>query len=228
MKLFLVRNAETLWNREGRLQGHQDSPLTEDGKKQALLLADLLKSERFDAAYSSDLGRAIDTAKTIVSLHSGLEFQRKSELRERSHGIVQGMTQSDAYKKYPDLQKQRLKNKFLFKNPKGESYSDAIERLKPLWEEIKKKHSNQSVLVVAHGGTTRLLLGLATGVKPEEVLSIDQPHECIYIVENAENNAMVKYWTSSGIFNGALKRVQLKKMPKIAEDEEEVGLEDDF
>jgi broad specificity phosphatase PhoE len=226
MRLFLVRNAETLWNREGRLQGHQDSPLTEEGKKQALLLADLLKNEHFDAAYSSDLGRAIDTAKTIVSMHSGLEFQRRTELRERGHGIVQGMTQQEAYKEYPGLQKQRLKNKFLFKNPKGESYSDASQRLKPFWEEIKKKHANQSVLIVAHGGTTRMLLGLVTGVEPEEILSIDQPHECVYIIENAEEKPSVKYWTPSGIFSGALKRVQLKKMPKIRE--EEIGLDDDF
>lgn len=227
MKLFLVRNAETIWNRENRLQGHQDSPLTDEGKKQVLVLADLLKNEHFDAAFSSDLGRAIDTAKPVLAFHSNLELQRRSELRERSHGIVQGMTQREAFKEYPDLQKQRFKNKFLFKNPKGESYSDALERLKPFWEELKQKHATHSVLVVAHGGTTRLLLGLATGVSPQELLSIDQPHDCVYVIENAESTAVVKHWSLAGLTSGALKRVQLKRMPKLQEDEDDVGLEDD-
>ena len=133
-----------------------------------------------------------------------------------------------ALEKYPDLQKQRLKNKFLFKNPKGESYSDALERLKPFWEELKQKHSNHSVLVLSHGGINRLLLGLATGVSPEEILSIDQPHDCIYVVENADSSATVSHLTPDGTKKGALKRVQLKRMPKIEEDENDVGLDDDF
>ncbi|MBU0636270.1 histidine phosphatase family protein [Candidatus Micrarchaeota archaeon] len=227
MKLFLVRNAETEWNTEKRLQGHQDSVLTGEGKQQSKRLAELLKNEHFDAAFSSDLGRAIDTAKTILESHAGIELHRKSELRERSHGIVQGMTQREAFKKYPELQKQRLKDKFLFKNPKGESYEDALKRLMPFWEELKEKHAGNNVLIVSHGGITRLLLSLTTNVSHEEVLSIDQPHDCIYVIEDADSNAVVKHLTSQGLLKGALKRVQLKKMPKPEEDEDDIGFDDE-
>ena len=64
-QFFLVRHGETLWNLEGKIQGHLDSPLTKTGIAQAESLAVHLNSQNFAALYSSDLGRAYETARCI-------------------------------------------------------------------------------------------------------------------------------------------------------------------
>lgn len=205
MRLILVRHGETVWNRERRLQGHQDSPLTEEGKKQLAFLAEALKDEKIDAAYCSDLGRAIDSAKAILQSH-GIKAVQRRELRERSHGIVQGMTQKQADREYQDLQEQRRKSKYNFHNPKGESYADAEQRVKPFIEEIKQKNADQTVLVVTHGGISRIVLGQLLKLPAEEMMAIDQPHECIYFVENAESNPTASFINGTEKGNGFLKR----------------------
>ncbi len=224
MKLFLVRNAETVWNFERRLQGQQDSALTKAGKEQAKALSKLLQNETMDIAYASDLGRAIDTAREILRLHSKVSLLARRELRERSHGIVEGLTQEQIFKKFGKTQDQRIKNKFLFKNPKGESYAEAQDRLKPFVEELKQKHFSQNVLVVSHAGINRLLLGLFSNLSPTEVLSIDQPNDCVYIIDNADTNPTVLRLTPQGIQAGLFERDPSQK-PELKEDE--LGFEDE-
>ena len=63
--VVFVRHGETVWNAEGRYQGHLDSPLTEVGQKQVKALAERLRGEAFTAIYSSDLGRCRLTAQPV-------------------------------------------------------------------------------------------------------------------------------------------------------------------
>lgn len=205
MKLILARNGETIWNKERRLQGHQDSPLTEDGKKQVAFIAEALKNEKIDTAFCSDLGRAIDSSKAILQPH-GLKAIQRRELRERSHGIVQGMTQKQADREYEELQEQRKKSKYDFRNPKGESYADSEQRIKPFIEELKQKNANQTVLIVSHSGINRIILGQLLKLPAEEMMNIAQPHECIYFIENAETSPVISFINGTEKGNGLLKR----------------------
>ena len=65
--VYLIRHGETSWNCEKRLQGQSDSPLTEEGIRQAKALAGRLSTISFDAVYSSDLERARQTVHIITS-----------------------------------------------------------------------------------------------------------------------------------------------------------------
>ena len=87
-ELTVVRHGETVWNNEGRQQGHLDSPLSPLGLRQAQAIANRLASERFNAIYSSDLGRAWATAERITACHD-LEIHTDPRLRERHLGIFQ-------------------------------------------------------------------------------------------------------------------------------------------
>jgi broad specificity phosphatase PhoE len=62
LDLWLIRHGETTWNAEKRIQGHMDSPLSVLGIRQVNALAKRLSNKKFDAIYSSDSGRAIQTA----------------------------------------------------------------------------------------------------------------------------------------------------------------------
>ena len=66
-ELVVVRHGETLWNADGRQQGHLDSPLSELGWRQAEAIAERVAGQPFDALYSSDLGRAYCTVSHLAS-----------------------------------------------------------------------------------------------------------------------------------------------------------------
>src|SRR5262245_4320439 len=100
-RLIVLRHGETCWNREGRFQGHLDSPLTSVGIRQGQALARRLAGYRFSALYSSDLGRAEATAR-IIAEASGQEVCLDARLRERHLGVLQGQLVSEARQKFPE------------------------------------------------------------------------------------------------------------------------------
>src|SRR5688500_9825999 len=93
-RVIVVRHGETAWNNEKRWQGHLDSPLTAKGLSQAQALARRLSGERFSALYTSDLGRAYQTAQLIAAA-TGHSVVLDSRLRERKLGVFQGLTSEE-------------------------------------------------------------------------------------------------------------------------------------
>src|SRR6476620_10426443 len=93
--LFLFRHVETDWNREGRLQGHTDTPLNATGLAQAEALAETLRPHRLDAVVSSDLMRAWTTAR-IVAEALGLPLMADPGLRETKVGAAEGLLWTEA------------------------------------------------------------------------------------------------------------------------------------
>src|ERR1700675_244272 len=85
VRLLLVRHGETVFNVTGRWQGQGDSPLTERGLAQARELGRALAHESIAAVYSSDLGRAMQTAREVAAPH-GLDVQSELRLREINVG----------------------------------------------------------------------------------------------------------------------------------------------
>ena len=88
--LFLFRHGETDWNRDGRLQGHTDTPLNATGLAQAEALVERLRPHRLDAVISSDLARAWTTGR-IVAEGLGIPLIREPGLREAQIGEAEGL-----------------------------------------------------------------------------------------------------------------------------------------
>jgi hypothetical protein len=93
--LFLFRHGETDWNREGRLQGDNDTPLNTTGLAQAQALGESLRPHRLDAVVSSDLARARTTAQ-IVADASHVPLFIEAGLRETDVGAAEGLLWADA------------------------------------------------------------------------------------------------------------------------------------
>jgi 2,3-bisphosphoglycerate-dependent phosphoglycerate mutase len=93
--LFLFRHGETDWNREGRLQGHADTPLNAAGLAQAQALGGSLRPHRLDAVVSSDLLRARTTAQIVAEVLQVPLFI-ESGLRETDFGAAEGLLWADA------------------------------------------------------------------------------------------------------------------------------------
>ncbi len=92
--IYVVRHGETEWNLIGKQQGHMDSPLTDRGTQQANALAKGLGNRGIEFIYSSDLGRALKTAK-LISTSLELPVQTDKRLRERHLGTLQGLTKKE-------------------------------------------------------------------------------------------------------------------------------------
>ena len=99
-QLIIVRHGQTEWNLKLIRQGHLDSPLTEMGLAQARALGERLALETFTALYSSDLGRAVQTAQLIAAA-TGHTIVTDPRLRERHLGIFQGLNGDELREKYP-------------------------------------------------------------------------------------------------------------------------------
>src|SRR5262245_29104209 len=99
-QLIIVRHGQTQWNLKLIRQGHLDSGLTEKGIAQAKALGERLARESFTALYSSDLGRAVQTAQMIAAA-TGHEIITDPRLRERHLGIFQGLKGDELREKFP-------------------------------------------------------------------------------------------------------------------------------
>lgn len=146
--LWLIRHGETVYNQEKRIQGRMDIPLNENGKEQAHLLAEWMRTQPVDAVYASDLKRAVATAEAIARVH-GLTVNRLEELRERSFGDWEGITFEELKQRYPDWEK--------VWDEGGcygvERYDELMKRIAEQWERIARKHPGAHVVVVGHGSS---------------------------------------------------------------------------
>lgn len=155
IRLLLVPHAETAWNAQGRYQGHTDVPLNERGRHQAECLAQRFAEERFEVVYASDLRRAWDTAVTLVGSR-GLSPRAEPRLRELYFSDWEGLTFAEV---------QHLNQE----SPTGgETLTELSARLRSFLDDLTSKHQEgeQTVLLVAHRGSLRVLLCLALGLPP--------------------------------------------------------------
>lgn len=99
--VLLIRHGQSEGNAERRFGGHSATPLSARGHQQALATAEALASESISAIYSSDLRRAIETAQPLAKL-KGLPVETSDAFRERSVGVMEGLTFEDAAEKHPE------------------------------------------------------------------------------------------------------------------------------
>ena len=154
-QLLIVRHGETVWNIQDRIQGHQDSDLTETGIAQAHALAERFREDSFSALYSSDLGRAYRTAE-IIAAKTGHTIRPDPRLRERHLGIFQGLTWEEVERAYPAERDAYRAEGPDYIIPKGESTRQHIHRSISGIEEIARRHPGDTVLTVTHGGVPEL------------------------------------------------------------------------
>jgi probable phosphoglycerate mutase len=149
-EILLVRHGETLWNQQGRMQGQHDSPLTPTGLHQARQLARRLAKVEFSALYSSDLGRAHQTARCIAD-QTGHDIISDQALRERNFGIFEGLTNNEIKTHYPEDYELFAKRLPHYVMSGGESAAQFMARVVATLDRIATAHNGDTVVVVSHG-----------------------------------------------------------------------------
>lgn len=145
-RIALVRHGETDWNRAHRVQGHTNIPLNDEGRLQARRTAETLRTQRWDAVYSSPLARAGETAQIIADTVGLAAPTIVDELIERAYGEAEGLTRAELDARYP--------SDVLGREPRADAAARAVRAL----TSIAREHPGGDVLVVSHGGLIRAVL----------------------------------------------------------------------
>lgn len=162
-RLIVIRHGETPWNRETRIQGHTDIPLSALGAAQADRLARALADEPLAAIYASDLQRARQTAEAIAAAH-GLAVQADRDLRERAFGRFEGLTWAEIDQGYPEDAARWRRREPDFPVGGGESLVQFSARCLAAAQRAAAAHRGRSIALVAHGGVLDCLYRAATRV----------------------------------------------------------------
>lgn len=157
LKLYVTRHGETEWNRQNRLQGHQNSPLTEAGISQAKLLGEYLQDVPFVKMISSPSKRALQTTD-YLKFGRDLAVETDNRLNEICLGEWEGQTIDELKEKDPIQFGYYWNEPMMFKNPSGEDFYQVYDRVQAFLEDVAREVSTGNVLIVSHGVVVKMLL----------------------------------------------------------------------
>ncbi|HEY7769380.1 histidine phosphatase family protein [Longimicrobium sp.] len=182
-RIFLVRHGATVLTAEDRFAGSIDVPLADVGREQARRLAERLRTERIAAVYASPLGRAVETASIVAAPH-GLDVQTDAALREISHGRWEEMTRQEVEARFADEAAAWDADPYTFAPLGGETGLDVTARALPAVLDLVRRHEGQTILIVSHKATIRLLLSSLLGFDPRRYRdNLDQSPAALNIVD---------------------------------------------
>lgn len=196
-RMILVRHGETVWNRERRMQGHSDSPLSAVGVRQARQLARRLAAERCCALYSSDSGRAYRTARAIAEA-TGHDIRIDVRLRERHFGAFEGLTAEEIERAYPAEYARFRSRDPDFVVPGGESARAFRDRCLACLAEIAARHRDGSVIVVTHGLVLDMVYRAAEGLALQEPRPVPLLNASLNIFRYAAGRWKTEIWGDVG------------------------------
>lgn len=178
MRIILVRHGETEDNRNKVLQGHRNGQLTEVGVRQIARLASRLRTEPIARIYTSDLERACLTALAVNKYHS-VEIVPTTLLRERNLGDFEGRPIDD----YLIHLKESNSDRFTHAPVDGESIAEVEIRAKQFLASLLPLHSQETVLISAHGLYNRALLNFLLGRSLDRIFELEQENTCVNILQ---------------------------------------------
>ena len=154
MRLFIIRHAETDYNKLGLIQGSEvDSELNEVGRKQSELFYDFYKELNIEKIYVSGLKRTLQTVKRFID--DGIPYEKINDFNEISWGINQG--KNDDLEEYKNLTESWKKGELDNKFNNGESPNDMVIRVMRGFDKVIKENFD-NVLICIHGRALRVML----------------------------------------------------------------------
>ena len=180
--IYIVRHGQTEWNLLGKTQGHGNSDLTPKGIEQAELLADSMTKYPIDYIYSSDLGRAYQTAE-IIGNKLNIDVEKTESLREMNFGNWEGRIIKDIIEEDPELYKMWRNEPHLAKIPQGETLSQIKERTDAFIKEINEKYDGKHIVLVTHSLCARIMLLSFLDSYVKNIYRINQANTALNIIE---------------------------------------------
>jgi len=189
-QLILIRHGETDYNLEDRYCGFSNPPLNSKG----ILQAEKLKIKliglnlKIDKVYSSDLKRAVETAKIVFKNKS---FELSSDFREMNFGIFEGLNYQEIMQKYLQIYIRWIDDSLNIRLPEGEGLVDLFRRVKRGLSKIFTQDRAKTIAIVTHAGPIRIILCEILNYKLDHFWKIKQDISALNIINYPKNSAPV-------------------------------------
>jgi broad specificity phosphatase PhoE len=177
-QIILARHGNTPWNKDKIFRGSKDIPLDDQGQEEARALADWLKDETIQAAYTSPLSRSRDTALAIAGPR-GLEVVDLPGLADLCYGDWEGLPLTEVKVKYADLYHQWEAAPHTVRFPNGETLEELRTRGLAAVDEVAQRHQDQTVLLVGHRAVNKVIIAGLIGLDNSHFWRIAQDTTCI-------------------------------------------------
>jgi len=174
MVLVVLRHGESEWNKLNKFTGITDVSLSINGRKEASEAGAILQNCKFDAIFTSDLARTIETAAIVAQVQSStVEPIRVVEFQERDYGDLTGKDKTELAELYGSGQVKEWRRSYFKGPPNGENLEQVKTRVSSAYDKLVQPliENNKNVLIVAHGNSLRALfihLGLKDQTSIEE------------------------------------------------------------
>jgi broad specificity phosphatase PhoE len=189
-RLVLVRHGQSTWNREHRIQGQLDPPLSPEGVRQAELLGQRLAPRRFAAFYASDLARAMETAE-LIGASIGQAPTPDQSLREIFLGDWEGLTTSQIAERFPEAWAAWVEEPDWDVVPGGEGAALFEARIAGAIDRIVQRHPDSDVLVVTHGGVIQVALHRIVGQASRGLFPFKIQNASISLIEKRSGRTII-------------------------------------
>jgi alpha-ribazole phosphatase len=188
--VWLIRHGSTDGG-SGRCCGRYDVRLSTDGVQQANAIAKRLAGEPISHVYSSDLSRALDTARPIVE-QQGLPLHTVKDLAEMNFGDLDGLTITEIRERYVDIFESWMTRPTSTRFPNGETFAQMRSRVLGALESILTRHSNETIVIVTHAGVIRLVLATALSMPADKIFRLAQDYGAINRIKYFDHGPVVE------------------------------------
>ena len=188
-RLILIRHGESTWNRERRIQGQLDPPLSDLGRAQAQGVAKRFAGRKIEALYTSDLLRASQTAAPIAAA-LGISATPVPELREIFLGEWEGVQTEDLAARFPEAWDAWTREPSWDLVPGGEGAATFEQRVETEVRRLLERHPSGDVIVVTHGGVIQVALHYVVGRSSHGIFAFRISNGSVSVLEQ-RNGRMV-------------------------------------
>ena len=188
--MILVRHGQSTWNREHRIQGQLDPPLSDEGRRQAELLGRRLAGRRLAGFYASDLKRAFETAEAIESLVD-LKPDPTPGLREIYLGEWEGLRTEEIAVRFPEAWARWSEKPDWDLVPGGEGAARFETRVSATLDEILDRHAQGDILLVTHGGVIQVALHRVIGRPSRGLFPFKIQNASISVIEARDGRMVI-------------------------------------
>jgi len=181
-RVYLVRHGDvSYFDAQGRPFPPNAVPLNDEGLRQARALGEFFRDVPLDRAVSSDLPRSIQTAEAALGGRTTPAVEALPALREIQPGRLGDIAVADLKRVFVDAFTANMDRSMTFLG--GETFGALLDRVLPCFAALLAEPDWRHLLIVAHGGVNRVILGQALGLGLGGFVELEQDSGCVNILD---------------------------------------------
>lgn len=189
-KIFLIRHAQTKWNKEEIFRGTIDINLDEEGIRQSVLIAQALAGYDIEAVYTSPLLRSVRTANAITEGRN-IPVIKFEGFNDMNLGQWQGKSLIKVEAEYPEIYRIWKEEPHKAKIPGGETLNQLRKRTYSAFLKLANDNKKKNIAIVSHRVVNKILLLAILDLPTSKFWEIRQDNACINIIENEHDKFII-------------------------------------